>query len=251
MNLFYIKRNQINDQTITITGEDVNHIKNVLRMRQGEQVMVCDCEGLNYLSTIRELGKEEVILEIDCTQETKTELPAKIYLFQGLPKKDKMDLIIQKAVELGVTEIIPVAMKRSVVKIEDKKKEIKKLERWNLIAKSAAEQSKRGIVPRVNEVLTYGQALDRAKELDMILIPYENAEGMNYSRDMMKKASTKKSIGIFIGPEGGFEDSEISKVKEIGGEVISLGSRILRTETAGFTILSILMFEMDGSSSMI
>lgn len=246
MNLFYVNKNQIENDKITILGDDVNHIKNVLRMKQGDVFMVCDCEGMNYTCEVEEVMAKEVIVGIKEKQPSETELPTRFYLFQGLPKSDKMELIIQKAVELGVYQIIPVAMKRSIVKIEDKKKEAKKLDRWQAIATSAAKQSKRGIIPEVHSVMTYKEALQYAKELDMNLFPYENAEEINRSRELVKCAATKKSVGIFVGPEGGFDDAEIAMVKEIGGEVISLGKRILRTETAGFTILSILMFEIDG-----
>lgn len=245
MNLFYVNASQISENQITIVGTDVNHIKNVLRMKEDEELMVCDCEDTNYLCKINEFHQKEIILDIVERKACETELKTKIYLFQGLPKSDKMELIIQKAVELGVYEVIPVAMKRSIVKIEDKKKEKKKLERWQAIAESAAKQSKRGIIPSVHSVMSYKEALAYAKDFDLKLFPYENAEGMNKSRELVKNASKAKSIGIFVGPEGGFEDAEIELVKEIGGEVITLGKRILRTETAGFTILSILMFELD------
>lgn len=247
MNLFYVKKEQINENTITILGEDVNHIKNVLRTKLGEEIMVCDMEGNNYLCEVEEFLGKEVVATIKETIPCETELPAKIYLFQGIPKSDKMELIIQKAVELGVYEVIPVAMKRSIVKIEDKKKEAKKLERWQAIATSAAKQSKRGLIPNVHSVMTYKEALAYAKGFDLKLFPYEDAKGMEHSRQLVKEAVGKKSIAIFVGPEGGFDDAEIAAVTEIGGEVVTLGKRILRTETAGFTMLSLLMFEMDGT----
>lgn len=247
MNLFYVKKEQINENTITILGEDVNHIKNVLRTKLGEEIMVCDMEGNNYLCEVEEFLGKEVIATIKEITPCETELPAKIYLFQGIPKSDKMELIIQKAVELGVYEVIPVAMKRSIVKIEDKKKEAKKLERWQAIATSAAKQSKRGLIPNVHSVLTYKEAMEYAKEFDLKLFPYEDAKGIEHSRQLVKEAVGKKSIAIFVGPEGGFDDAEIDAVTEIGGEVVTLGKRILRTETAGFTMLALLMFEMDGT----
>lgn len=247
MNLFYVNKTQINENQITIVGDDVNHIKNVLRMKIGDVFMVCDGEGMNYTCEVETLLPKEVMVTIKERHASEAELPTKFYLFQGLPKSDKMELIIQKATELGVYEVIPVAMKRSIVKIEDKKKEAKKLERWQAIATSAAKQSKRGMIPNVHSVMSYKEALQYAKMLDMNLFPYENAEGMSHSKDLVQKATTKKSIGIFVGPEGGFDDAEIEMVKEIGGEIITLGKRILRTETAGFTILSVLMFEIESS----
>lgn len=247
MNLFYVEETQIKESEIVIVGEDVNHMKNVLRMHPGEQVMVCDGKGSNYLCEIESFPEKQVQLSILEKRLADSELPVKLYLFQGLPKSDKMELIIQKAVELGVTEVIPVAMKRSIVKIEDKKKEAKKLERWQAIAMSAAKQSKRGIIPNVHSVLSYGEALNYAKDMDLKLFPYENAKDIDKSRELVATAPNRKSIAIFIGPEGGFDDKEIEKVTAIGGEIITLGKRILRTETAGFTMLSILMFEIENS----
>ncbi len=247
MNLFYVEEQQIHESGITIVGEDVNHIKNVLRMKIKEQVMVCDCKGSNYLCEITDYPDKQVDLTILEKRVADTELPVRLYLFQGLPKSDKMELIIQKAVELGAYEVIPVAMKRSVVKIEDKKKETKKLDRWQAIATAAAKQSKRGIIPQVHRVLSYKEALQYAKEMDLKLFPYENATNLDESHKLVKQAKTVKSIAIFIGPEGGFDDKEVEAVREIGGQIVTLGKRILRTETAGFTMLSILMFEIENN----
>ena len=247
MNLFYLEENQIRESTITILGDDVNHMKNVLRMHTGEQVMVCDCKGSNYLCEIEAFPEKQVLLSVIERKAEENELPVKLYLFQGLPKSDKMELIIQKAVELGVYEVIPVAMKRSIVKIEDKKKEAKKLERWQSIATAAAKQSKRGIIPRVHRVLSYGEALNYAGNMDLKLFPYENATDIDKSKTLVAKAPQMKSIAIFVGPEGGFEDKEIEDVAAIGGQIITLGKRILRTETAGFTMLSLLMFEIENN----
>lgn len=245
MNRFYIDQNQVSGDLITITGSDVNHIKNVLRMRLGEAILLCDCQGKDYHCKIQGMENEVIEAKVEEVTDTKTELPTKIYLFQGLPKKDKMELIVQKAVELGAIEIIPVMMKRTIVKLEDKKKEAKKIERWQTIANSAAKQSNRGVIPIVSEVITYKEALNRAKEMDLVLLPYENEEGMEGTRNLIKEARGKKSIGIFIGPEGGYDESEIEQARELGMKPITLGNRILRTETAGLAILSILMFELE------
>lgn len=245
MNRFYIEPNQVSDNEITIIGSDVNHIKNVLRMKLGEHILLCDCCNKDYHCHIKSMDSQAVICIIDEVTATVAELPTQIYLFQGMPKKDKMELIIQKAVELGVTEVIPVMMKRTIVKLEDKKKEAKKLERWQSIATSAAKQSNRGIIPTVSEVVTYKQALERAKDLDLVLLPYENEEGIEGARKLVKETHGLQSIGIFIGPEGGYEESEIEMAKELGMKPITLGQRILRTETAGLAILSILMFELE------
>lgn len=245
MHWFYVENSQIEEEKIRIFGSDVNHIKNVLRMQPGERIVICNGEGKDYYCRIEAISSEEVIAEIEEMNDTESELPAKIYLFQGIPKKDKMELVIQKAVELGVYEIIPVAMKRCVAKIEEGKKEKKKLERWQLISTSAAKQSGRGIVPKVHEVLTFKQALEYAKEMDAVIVPYELADGIEESAKTIKEAAQKKSIGIFIGPEGGFDEKEIEETLKLAFRTITLGKRILRTETAGLTILSILMFELE------
>lgn len=245
MHWFYVEKSQIDNEKIRITGEDVNHIKNVLRMDIGEHVVICDREGKDYYCTLESLSSDEVIAHIEEINDTQSELPAKIYLFQGIPKKDKMELIVQKAVELGAFEIIPVSMKRCVAKIEEGKKEAKKLERWQAIATSAAKQSGRGIIPQLHSVMTFGEAVQYAKSLDYCLVPYEQAKDMGATVEEIKNACKGKSIGVFIGPEGGFDDKEIEQIEAAGFHAITLGKRILRTETAGLTILSVLMFELE------
>ena len=173
-----------------------------------------------------------------------TEFSHKVYLFQGLPKSDKMELIIQKAVELGAYEVIPVETRRCVVKL-DGKKAAKKVDRWQQIAESAAKQSKRMLIPEIHEVMTYKQALEFAKQLDVKLIPYELAKGMKETREILSEIKPGQSVGIFIGPEGGFEEEEVAKALEAGAHAITLGRRILRTETAGLAILSVLMFQLE------
>lgn len=242
---FYIEQNQIHDDYITIEGSDVNHIKNVLRMKVGEAMILCDGQGTDYHCTIDTLSNDFIQAKVVEVEDTQTELPAKIYLFQGLPKKDKMELIIQKAVELGVYQIVPVMMKRSVVKLDDKKKEQKKLERWQSIATSAAKQSGRGIIPEVVPVMSYKEAIAMAKEMDYKVLPFEHAEGMEETKKIIKEVQGKKTVAVFIGPEGGFEDDEVAYAMESGIKSITLGKRILRTETAGLTILSVLMFELE------
>ena len=174
-----------------------------------------------------------------------SELPVRITLFQALPKRDKMELIIQKAVELGASEIVPVRTRRCVVKL-DAKKEEKKLTRWRTIAEAAAKQSGRGRIPEISEILSFECALDRARDMDAVLIPYELYEDMSSSVKAMESAARGESIGIFIGPEGGFERGEVERAIEAGARPISLGKRILRTETAGMTVLSVLMFMIEG-----
>ena len=247
MQRFFVEPHQIEEAKhhIHINGTDVNHIKNVLRMKCGEDVWISDGGEKEYHCRIEELGDDEVLLHILYAQEPKYELPNKIYLFQGLPKQDKMELIVQKAVELGVYQVIPVATKRAVVKL-DAKKAKKKVERWQQIAVSAAKQAGRGIIPAVGEVCTYAQALKYAEELDVVLIPYELAEGMEETKQIIAEIRPGQSVGIFIGPEGGFEKEEVEQAVKAGAEPLTLGKRILRTETAGLTMLSVLMFHLEG-----
>lgn len=246
MQRFFVELHQIEEENhqIHITGNDVNHIRNVLRMKTGEELWISDGAKKEYYCTIEAFEEEEVLLHIVYVQEPDYELPSRIYLFQGLPKADKMELIIQKAVELGVFEIIPVETKRCVVRLDAKKAE-KKVGRWQQISESAAKQSKRMLVPSVHSIMTFKEALTYAKELDIILIPYELARGMTETRATMQGIAPGQSIGIFIGPEGGFEEAEVEAAVLAGAGPITLGHRILRTETAGLAILSVLMFQLE------
>ncbi|MBO7353405.1 MAG: 16S rRNA (uracil(1498)-N(3))-methyltransferase [Lachnospiraceae bacterium] len=246
---FYTERSNISETRIKLTGEDVNHIKNVLRMKPGEELIICDGEGTDHYCRIASFDAGCVTADILESFGSKAELSTRLYLFQGMPKKDKMEMIIQKAVELGVYEIVPVMTKRVIVKLDDEKKEARKLERWQAIAESAAKQSGRGIIPKIHPVMSYKDAVSYASELDANLIPYENADssecGMESSRAVIGGLRGKRSAGIFIGPEGGFEESEIEQAVRAGFKCISLGRRILRTETAGLAVLSVIMFELD------
>ena len=244
MSHFFINSDQVAGELLTIIGDDVNHMKNVLRMRSGEAFTAADENGEFYRCEIEELEKTQVTVKILWKEKGKAELSSKIYLFQGLPKSDKMELIIQKAVELGAYEIIPVATKRAIVKL-DAKKEASKLKRWQAIAEGAAKQSGRMLIPQISEVKTYGEALQMARELDINMIPYECARGMDGTREIFGSIKPGMSVGIFIGPEGGFEESEVEKAKELGISPVTLGKRILRTETAGLTTLSILMYLLE------
>lgn len=246
MQRFFVKPYQIDEKAheIHITGTDVNHIANVLRMRQGEELWVSDGEKKEYHCVIEAIDGGEVLLHILYAQEPDYELPSRIYLFQGLPKADKMKLIIQKAVELGAYEIIPVETKRCVVRL-DKKKAEKKTARWQQIAESAAKQSKRMLVPEIHSVMSYKEALDYAEKLDVLLIPYELADKMTETKAVLDKIQKGQSVGIFIGPEGGFEEEEVRAAVSKGAAPVTLGRRILRTETAGLAVLSILMFQLE------
>lgn len=208
-------------------------------MKAGEKFLVSD-GGASHLCELESIDGTASIVRIIEENFQNTELPIKIYLFQGLPKSDKLELIIQKTVELGVAGIIPVEMNRSIVKLDEKKKSSKR-ERWQAIAESAAKQSKRNIVPEVFDVTTYKQAMEKAKGLDLLLVPYENENGMKATADALSNIKVGSSIGILIGPEGGFEEKEVAQAIEAGGISISLGNRILRTETAAITSVGMCM----------
>ena len=250
---FFVGTDQISDKDIVITGTDVNHIRNVLRMTPGEEVTVSDGQGMDYFCRIAELTKEEVRLDIVDSWHSFVELPAKIYLFQGLPKADKMELIIQKAVELGASRIVPVASKRCVVRLDEKKAQ-SKVKRWQAIAESAAKQSGRAVVPEVKLPVSYREAMKLSEELDVKLIPYECADEllsgteetpMERTRNRLNTILPGQSIGNMIGPEGGLEKAEVEQSMEAGFAPVTLGKRILRTETAGLCILSVLMFQLE------
>lgn len=247
MHHFFVTPEQVKEDTIFIEGSDVNHMKNVLRMKVGEELHISDGNNKKYLCEIESMSSDAVCALIKEELLSDTELPSKIYLFQGLPKSDKMELIVQKAVELGVYEIIPVATKRAVVKLDDKKA-VKKVERWNSISEGGAKQSGRNVIPQVKPLMFYKEAMQYAKGLDVILIPYELAEGMDETRQVIEAIRPGQSVGIFIGPEGGFETAEVEYALEQGAKAITLGKRILRTETAGLTTLSILMYHLECES---
>lgn len=241
---FYIEPSQKQGDTIEITGDDVNHIKNVLRMKNGEQFVLCDGAGTDYLCELAGSRERNLVAAVLEERKSDTELPVRLVLFQGLPKKDKMELIIQKAVELGAAEIVPVVTKRTIVKTDGGKEE-KKLTRWQAIAESAAKQSGRGVIPEVRPVHTWKEALASMADFDYNVILYENAEGMKPTADCLKQAGKKSSIGIFVGPEGGFTEEEVAQTVEHGADCLSLGKRILRTETAGLAMLSMLMLSVE------
>ena len=242
---FFVEDEQIANDLVIIEGSDVNHIRNVLRMKCGEKVRISSTSGRNFFGTIDRIA--ENVVEVCITEETAldTELPCRICLFQGLPKSDKMEMIIQKAVELGVYEVIPMSTARAVVKL-DAKKEASKQKRWQTIAESAAKQSKRMVIPQIHSVMKFSEAVNYAGELDIRFIPYELAEDMAHTKKLFEQIEPGQSIGIFIGPEGGFTPEEIELAMAHQVQPITLGKRILRTETAGMTVLSILMFLLEG-----
>lgn len=239
MHNFFVEEAAKHKDGFYITGADFNHIKNVLRMRVGEELLV-SCNGKSSLCRISEFGSELAVAETVCEDYVSNELSRKIYLFQGLPKSDKLELIIQKTVELGVFSVIPCEMKRCVARIEPKKKKAKR-ERWQAVAESAAKQSQRSLIPNISEAVSFDEALKIAERLDTVIVPYENAKGMSATAEALNRVVSSESVGIFIGPEGGFEEAETEKIKSLGGVIISLGERILRTETAAITAVGMCM----------
>ncbi|MCH5275384.1 MAG: 16S rRNA (uracil(1498)-N(3))-methyltransferase [Lachnospiraceae bacterium] len=247
MHQFFVDRSQIDieKKRVIITGNDVNHIRNVLRMKEGEELAVRDgVDDREYRCAVHTMDENQVVCELRFIQEDGTELSSRVHLFQGLPKADKLEFIIQKTVELGVYEIIPVETGRSVVKIEPKKVR-QKTERWQAIAEAAAKQSKRGIVPIVREPMSFEKALELASSMQVKLIPYELAEGMERTKELFSKLPENTDIAVFIGPEGGFEEGEIKRAAQHGIQPITLGKRILRTETAGLTVMAWLMYQLE------
>lgn len=242
---FFVEPHQIQGNQIIIEGNDVNHIKNVLRMKPGEELAVSNgLDGKEYRCGIVALEEDRILCELRFIKEDGVELSSQVYLFQGLPKADKMEMIIQKCVELGVHAVVPVATKRCVVKLDDKKAK-SKISRWQGIAEAAAKQSKRRIVPEVMDVMSFKQALQFVKDFEVKVIPYELAEDMSKTREIIGALQPGQKIAVFIGPEGGFEEAEITEALESGVVPITLGKRILRTETAGLTVMSWIMYQME------
>jgi 16S rRNA (uracil1498-N3)-methyltransferase len=239
---FFVGKSDVSCDFIDISGEDYNHIRKVLRLKSGDRITVCDGEGTDYLVEIVNFEDAAVKTRIVESIKNSTEPPVQITLFQGLPKSDKMDYIIQKAVELGICEIVPVITERTVVKT-DRKNSDKKCERWNRISMEAAKQCNRGIIPKVEFPVSFKEALDAAKGSSLSLIPYEKETGINL-REVLTNRSSKGKVSVFIGPEGGFTETEIEAALSCGIQPVTLGPRILRTETAGIAVLAILMYEL-------
>ncbi len=243
MHRFFIKNEAIEKDSITIYGEDVQHISKVLRLQIGDKIMLCDGEGSDYLAAIESMDKHSVSTVIIDPPASKGEPDVEAVLYQGIPKSTKMDLIIQKCTEMGIKRVVPVFTVRTIVKLESEKDERKKVERWTKIAEEAAKQSGRGIIPNIEMPMTFAEALKDAARLNAVIIPYE-LEGSLSIKEALRK-DKGSSIGFFIGPEGGFETSEIEKAKAAGAVPVTLGSRILRTETAGVAVLTSIMYEYD------
>lgn len=237
---FFFDQNDISGGQVCLSGENEKHIKTVLRAREGEEVTLCDGAGMDYQCRIVSLEKG-VLLDILSKEACETEPKTEITLYQGLPKADKMELIIQKCVELGIDRIVAVSTERAIVRLD--KKEEKKLERWQKIAEAAAKQSGRGKIPEVcGRVLKFKEAVEEAAKLDGAIIPYEKEEKTGLRQFV--QGFRGKSIGIFIGPEGGFAETEIAFAEERGILPVTLGKRILRTETAGMVTTAIVLYEL-------
>lgn len=230
--------------SVTITGPDVNHITNVLRLKKGDRIVVADGRDRDSLCEIEEAGPGFVRCKVLPDRLAETECPVRIHLFQGLPKGDKMETIIQKAVELGAVSVTPVEMKRSVVRLEEKKKAAK-TERWQRIAESAAKQCGRRIIPAVELPQSFAGALKTAGEMQTVLVPYENAEDIASTRRILSEVPKGSDCAVFIGPEGGFDPAEIRELEAAGARLITLGPRILRTETAGMAVLAMCTLMME------
>jgi 16S rRNA (uracil1498-N3)-methyltransferase len=243
MSRFFVNSTNISGDSIIISGEDVNHIKRVLRLGSGDSITVTDGSGIDYKVEIVNLNESSIETRIIQSIKNVTEPPVEIILYQGLPKSDKMDYVIQKGVELGLKGIVPVITERTVVKLANKKDEQKKCDRWNRISMEAAKQSNRGIIPSVELPIAFKEAINAAKDFDISLIPYEK-ERSNGLKNVILNRTDIKRVSVFIGPEGGFTEKEIDMAVENGIHPVTLGPRILRTETAGIAVLSILMYEL-------
>lgn len=251
MRKFFVKENQINNELITILDEDVNHIKNVLRLNVGENLQICDIDSSkNYICEILELTAKSVTCKILEEIQSIAEGNVELHIFQGLPKADKMELIIQKGTELGVSEFVPVSFKRSIVKISPKD-EKKKIDRWNKISEVAAKQSKRDIIPKVRNVESIKNVCNEIKNYDIVLLAYELEENNYIKNELLKIKNTKENykIAVIIGPEGGIEKEEVEVLENAGAKVISLGKRILRTETVALQVSSIIMYELENGGN--
>ena len=240
---FFVTSDKIIDSQIIIDTEDVAHISRVLRLGEGDLLTVCDSQGTDYEAEIVSLGQKEILCKINSQSMSASEPNIKVTLFQGLPKASKMEYIIQKTTELGITEIVPAKLSRCVVKIDNKKDEAKKLDRWQKISESAAKQSGRGIIPKISPIMTLDEIIERSKEFDLFFVPYE-CEEQKTLRNVLLSKKDIKTVGFLIGPEGGFDIAETEKLRSTGIDTVTLGKRILRTETAGEAVLAMIMYEI-------
>ena len=251
MSKFFVENSQINDNKIQIIGDDVNHISNVLRMKKEDELQICNQRtGENYICQIITFNKNSVECKIKEKIEETTESNVNITIFQGIPKFEKMELIIQKNTEIGVKKIVPVLMERTVVKLDDKIAN-KKIERWQKIAETAAKQSMRDIIPKIENIIRIKDM--KSSNYDAVIVAYENEEKNMLKQELKNLKDSKKTeesktynIAIVIGPEGGISEKEIEILKENNAKFVSLGKRILRTETAGIVMSGNILYELEG-----
>lgn len=240
---FFVTQDNITENTVTIDSEDVSHILRVLRLGIGDELTVCDSCGFDYDVKITQTEQKKILCDIIKKTESVSEPNIKVTLFQGLPKASKMEYIIQKTTELGVSEIVPVKLSRCVVKIDKGKDEKKKIDRWQKISESAAKQSGRGIVPKISEIMTLDEVIEKSKDFDLFFVPYE-CEEQKTLKEILLSVKDVKTVGFLIGPEGGFDITETEKIRNQGIPTVTLGKRILRTETAGEAVLAMTMYEI-------
>lgn len=245
---FFVPTDQIKEETILIQNEDVNHIKNVLRSKINDKIDICDYNtSKNYICEIVKIEDKKIECKIIKKVESNVESKIKVSIFQGLPKADKMELVIQKSVELGAFDITPIEMKRCVVKLNEKDK-TRKIQRWQKISETAGKQSGRDIIPQINNIINVKKLCEKFGEYDLILVAYENEKENTLKQELKKIKNIKKEeikIAIIIGPEGGIDNEEIEQFKSYNTKIITLGNRILRTETVALNMLSIIMYELD------
>lgn len=244
---FFVKDEQINQDKVVINNEDVKHIKNVLRMKKDDEIQICNVENSkNYICIIENIEDKQVMCKIKEEIEDNTEPEVEIHILQGLPKAEKMEYIIQKTVEIGVKEITPIEMERSIVRLDEKDK-IKKVQRWQKISEVAAKQSGRNCIPKINNVINIKKIYENLEKYDIIIVAYEN-EKNNTLKNELKRIPKKSGmkVAVLIGPEGGISDKEIEQLKQTKSKIVTLGNRILRTETVALVVSSIIIYELEG-----
>ncbi|MEY8762965.1 MULTISPECIES: 16S rRNA (uracil(1498)-N(3))-methyltransferase [Clostridium] len=244
MNKFFVPEQDIHCGRAFIRGDDARHISRVLRLQCGSEININNCSGREFLGKIEKTEKNVVVVKILKELELYNESPVNMYLFQGLPKSSKMDLIVQKATEIGACEITPVITKRVVVK--GNFSQYKKVGRWNKIAGEACKQCKRSRIPLVNNPVNFERLLQSLTSMDLIFVPYENEKNLGIKNVIasIKNKDAVKEVAVVVGPEGGFEEEEIELLRNMKSYIVTLGPRIFRTETAGFVSLTLLMYEL-------
>lgn len=243
---FFVPTNQIEKDKIVIQNDDVNHIKNVLRAKVDDKIDICDYNtSKNYVCKIEEIEDKVIRCKIIEEIDSNVESEVKVSIFQGIPKADKMELVIQKSVELGAYDITPIEMKRCVVKLKEKDK-TKKIQRWQKISEVAAKQSGRDIIPNINNIININKLCESLEKYDLVLVAYENEKINTLKNELTKIKNNKKvKIAVIIGPEGGIDKAEIEQLEKYSAKIVTLGNRILRTETVALNMLSIIMYELD------